>query len=228
MSSEKWREIKASIIFCLFVWTMMLLASLWVDQQLPDEVKVPMHWNLRGEVDRYGSQLEGLYMLPGLTAVMIILFALVPLIEPRRRHMQLSLSAYKKIICAIIIFMGCIHGLILLSSLGKHLDIGRLVVFGIGVLFVWLGNYLGKVRSNFFVGVRTPWTLSSELSWTKTHRLAGWLFFLFGLVQIGTAFFWQPHWAFGIMIGGVLICSLTPMVYSYFIWKRDPNKQTRS
>lgn len=228
MSNVKWQEIKPAIVICLIVLGLMLVASWWVDQQLPADARIPVHWNIKGEVDRYGSKFEGLYMIPGLTAVMIILFALIPLIEPRRRHLQLSMKAYRIMITAIIVFMGCIHGLVLWSSAGKMLDIGRLVVLGIGVLFILLGNYLGKVRSNFFVGVRTPWTLSSELSWTKTHRLTGWLFFVFGLVLLVNAAFWHPKLAFIIMICGVVICSLGSMVYSYFVWRKDPNRQVRS
>lgn len=227
MNNLKWTDIKPTVVFCVGVLVLMLLASLWVDQQLPVDTQVPMHWNIKGEIDRYGSKVEGLYMLPGLTAVMILIFALVPLIEPRRRHLQLSLKAYKIIIAAIIIFMAVIHGLILWSTIGKQLDIGRSVNLGIGILFVLLGNYLGKVRSNFFMGVRSPWTLSSELSWTKTHRLAGWLFVLLGLLILLNAAFWEPKRAFVIMIGGVIICALVPYVYSYFIWKKDPYRQVR-
>jgi len=228
MNKLTWTDIKPTVLLCILVWVLMFLAALSVDRQLPEDARVPMHWNIKGEVDRYGSKVEGLYLLPGLTAVMILIFALVPLIEPRRRHLQLSLKAYKIIISAIIIFMAVIHGLILWSTMGKQVDIGRLVNLGIGILFVLLGNYLGKVRSNFFLGVRTPWTLSSELSWSKTHRLAGWLFVILGLLVLINVAFWEPQRAFIIMIGGVIICGLVPYIYSYFIWKKDNNRQVRS
>lgn len=77
------------------------------------------------------------------------------------------------------------------------------------------------------MGVRSPWTLSSELSWTKTHRLAGWLFVILGLLLLINAAFWEPQRAFGIMIGGVIVCALVPYVYSYFVWKKDSNRQVR-
>lgn len=227
MDKSKWQELKPNILFCFFIVVLMFLASFILDRQLPADVKIPVHWNIKGEVDRYGSKIEGLYMLPGLTVVMVLLFTLIPMIEPRRKHLQFSMKAYKLIVSSIIVFMAVIHAIILISVKGAAPDVGRLVNLGVGVLFMILGNYLGKIRSNFFIGIRSPWTLSSEVSWYKTHRLGGWLFFILGLITLINVIFWNSKRAFIILITGVLICAIVPTIYSYFVWKSDPNKKSR-
>ncbi len=114
-----------------------------------------------------------------------------------------------------------------LTALGVAVPTAGIINVGIGLLFIVIGNWLGKVRSNFIMGVRTPWTLSSELSWNKTHRLAGKLFVGVGLAQILVGVFFSTHPAAAkVMITGIILLVLVPVTYSWWVWKNDPDRQS--
>ncbi len=119
---------------------------------------------------------------------------------------------------------GVLHVATLASASGLQVNMNKVAQPALGIAFVVIGNYLGKMRSNFTCGIRTPWTLSSELSWNKTHRLGGRLFFVFGLVMLVLPFTPIPmHAGWGIFVCGALLSAIIPAVYSYFIWKQDKN-----
>ena len=106
-------------------------------------------------------------------------------------------------------------------ALGYRVNINTMVGMALGLLFVVLGNVMGKIRPNWFVGVRTPWTLSSKKSWTKTHRLAGWLFIAMGLLAAAWGLL-QSAWMFGLMLAFDGGCVLAIVVYSYLVYRNDP------
>ncbi len=114
--------------------------------------------------------------------------------------------------------------MVVLAAVGRPLDVTLVLGFGTGLLFVVIGNVLGKVRSNFMFGVRTPWTLSSDLSWNKTHRLVGRLFVLLGFaVAVATVVAGNEAYL-AVLLGGIAIVIAVAFVYSYRVWKTDPNK----
>lgn len=226
-TNSKWQIIKPVLILNLSILVLMVLASIWVWQQLPADARLPVHWNISGEVDRFGSKFEGLFLVPLVTLGMMALLMLVPVIEPRRQHIWRSMKAYRAILIAIILLMAFLHFVLLTAALGQTVNVGRLVTLGVGILFILIGNYLGKVRSNFFLGIRTPWTLSSERAWNKTHRLGGWLYVILGFIIVMNGIFWGATRAFIVLISGAILFSIIPAVYSYFVWKSDPDKQTR-
>ena len=108
------------------------------------------------------------------------------------------------------------------AAFGRHFDITSVVFLGMAVLFSIIGNFMSKIRPNWFVGVRTPWTLSSKLSWDKTHRLAGWLFLLMGAAFAVVAFM-HNTWAFAAMFSFDAICLVWMVVYSYLVYRSDPH-----
>ena len=107
--------------------------------------------------------------------------------------------------------------------MGHKVDMARIMSLAMGTMFVVLGNYLGKVRPNWFVGVRTPWTLSSKLSWSKTHRLAGWVFVVSGAATIVSGVFAPKLFVF-VLLGTILPGSIAMVVYSYWVWRSDPDR----
>jgi len=218
--------IRPAITITLIVILLMLIASAFAWQKLPDDVRIPVHWNVAGQPDRYGGKFMGLMLMPLVTLVMVIVMLVAPAIEPRQQNIQSSRKAYNMILSAIVLLMAFLHFIILMAALGEPVNVMKGVCLGIGLVFILIGNYSGKIRSNFMLGVKTPWTLSSELSWHKTHRLAGRLFILLGAI-IGLSGLTLPGMAvFIILLAGVIGLVAMIMVYSYIVWKKDPQKKS--
>lgn len=185
--------------------------------------RIPIHWNLQGEVDRYGGKFIGLLALPILTAALYVLLRVLPRFDPGRANYDSFQNAYSIIRLSITAVMALVDCLILLVAFGRDVNVSAMMLISVGLLFVVLGNVMGKIRPNWFVGVRTPWTLSSHRSWNKTHRLAGWLFVLLGVVTTFCGFV-QNRWTFAIAISlGGLVITWT-IIYSYLVWRTDPDR----
>lgn len=196
-----------------------LAATAW--GTAPD--RIPMHWNLTGHVDRYGGRFEGLLAIPLLALAIYVLMIFLPRLDPGRANYAAFDSAYSTLRLLLLVVMAALYGLVHLWMRGIHAPIGVWVPLLVGALFVVIGNLLGKVRPNWFVGIRTPWTLSSKLSWTGTHRAGRWVFILMGLMLMGCAI-QRTVWAVFAMaaVGVVGLLGLT--VYSYLLWRKDPEK----
>ncbi len=198
----------------------------WAWFQIPADQQIPVHWGADGLPDQYGGRFEGLMLTPLIAAGLVVLMAVIPRIEPRKFNLERSRRVYVILWIVMTVFCFGIHLVMVLSALGRDVDVSVIVPVGVGVLFLIIGNYLGKVRSNFFVGIKTPWTLSSDLSWNKTHRLGGWLFVLLGLLMISAGLIGHPMFLKTLIPIGVVGVVLVTFVYSYLVWKKDPQKQT--
>jgi uncharacterized membrane protein len=219
---------KMAALVSLVLTAAMATLSGWAAAQLPADGQFPIHWNLEGQVDGYAGKLEALWLLPLLALGLSVLLAVIPMIDPRRENLRRSWKVYTIFWVTMVVFLAGVHGLVVSSALGHMVDVGVIVPLMVGVLLIILGNYMGKIRSNFFFGVRTPWTLSSELSWSKTHRLTGWLFVAVGAATI-ISLLLSPAVTVAILVGGTLASAAAATVYSYVVWKRDPAKnQVRS
>lgn len=192
--------------------------SIWAYPQLPPTVAT--HWNLRGTPDGFSSRAMAVAIIPAVILVMTGLFNVLPRLDPRGQNYSKFIGTYWLIANAVIVFMLVAHGMIIAAGLGYSVKIDRLMPIGVGVLFIVLGNYLTRVEPNWFVGIRTPWTLSSDTVWRKTHRTGGWLMVVGGLVIAACAFL--PHGAFlPLFIAAILIMAVIPIVQSYILWKRE-------
>lgn len=185
--------------------------------------KIPVHWNIAGQVDRYGGKLEGLLLMPLLAVGIYFLLLLLPRIDPRRANYVVFAGSYWLIRMSITTLMAFIYGCILFAAFGYQIDMGLFISVAVGLLLCVLGNVMGKIRPNWFVGVRTPWTLSSRESWNKTHRLAGRLLVLMGLLTAALGF-WQSPLMLAIVVGAGVATVLTVVVYSYIMWRDDPDR----
>jgi len=155
------------------------------------------------------------------------LFAAIPLIEPRRRNLERSATAYGAIWVGVMLLLGGLQLLVIGAALGASFDMTRLVFFGTGALFIVIGNYLPKVRPNYMVGIRTPWTLTSDVAWTRTHRMGGRLFVIEGVAMILLGLVGVTGVALaGALIVGIVILLVVVFAYSYQVWKADPEKRT--
>lgn len=218
------RPFVVPLVVSLLVTAVMFGAAWWLWRQLPVDARIPDHWNAAGQVDKYRGR-DSLFVIPGLTLALTLLFLFLPRIEPRRAHLLLSSRAYRAVWIAIVLFSAGLQLFKIEAALGVPVSAARWIGIGLGALFLVVGNYLGKVRSNFVFGVRTPWTLSSELSWNRTHRLAGWMFVGFGLalVACGITGGLSAHLHY-LVIGFAVVLLVTLLPYSYFVWRSDPDK----
>lgn len=199
--------------------------SAWAWGQIPSDARVPIHWGLNGQPNGWAPKWVALTIMPITILVIGGIFAVIPYIDPRRPNLVRSSTAYLWIASAAIAVITVAHVASTAVVLGAKLDIGRIVGLMAGAMFAIIGNFLGKTRSNWFVGIRTPWTLSSERSWTRTHRLAGYLFVAAGILVVLLSFA-APA---GVLMWGLLIsvglAALIPIVYSYFAWRDDPDRR---
>jgi uncharacterized membrane protein len=185
--------------------------------QLPDPM--PSHFNLAGEIDGWAPKPVGLFLLPLIMLGMVGLFAALPRISPRGYAVEENSRAYRAVELSTLAFMLCIHVMVLLMAMGTHLDVILIMTMLVGLLFVILGNYMSKMRRNFFIGIRTPWTLASEDVWFRTHRLGGRTFVIGGIALMVVPFAGLKAVAVAfpaIAIGAALV----PVVYSYLIYRR--------
>jgi len=204
----------------LLILTMFIAAAgAW--NYVPE--KIPVHWNVRGEVDRYGGRFEGLLLLPLIAIGLYALLLVLPKLDPRAENYRKFAGPYAVLRCALTAFMAILYLFLVLAALGRAVPIGSIVPALVGVLLIFIGALMSRIQPNWFVGVRTPWTLTSELSWTKTHRLAAWLLPLSG-VAVMLAGFLATQWAVYAMLGVLFGSVAALIVYSYLVWRRDPSR----
>ena len=198
----------------------MFALAAWSWSRLPDQI--PTHWNLQGQVDGHGNKFVGLLLLPLTVFGLYFLMMLLPLFDPGRANYRNFAKTYNVLRVVLVAFMAMLYAATVAAAFGRHVDITSVAFLGTAVLFFIIGNVMGKIRPNWFVGVRTPWTLSSKLSWDKTHRLAGWLFLLMGAAFAVVAFV-HNTWAFAAMLIFDAICLVWIVVYSYLVYRSDPH-----
>jgi uncharacterized membrane protein len=194
----------------------LLLALFW--PHLPE--RLPVHWGLAGTPDRWAPRWPGALIGPGVATLTYGLLTLVPAIDPRRAHWQAAEHVYPVLKGALAGFFALVTYLALSAAVRPDAELSRTAVFaGMGVLFMVLGNYLPKVRSNWFVGVRTPWTLSSEEVWYRTHRLTGKLMVGAGLLMALSGLLPVP-WQIGVGMAALAAIVVVPIGYSYWLFRR--------
>jgi uncharacterized membrane protein len=208
----------------LVVQVALAFYGIWV---VGPDAQVPVHWGVEGEPNGWATALVGFSIMPLITAGIVALFAAIPRIEPRRRNLERSSDAYRTTATAVVVFLGVAQAVVVFASLGDSLPMNALIGFGIGLLFIVMGNVMSTVRSNFMFGVRTPWTLSSDLSWDKTHRLVGRLFVVAGLTLVVLTVLGNAELIVWVMVAWIAIIVVAGFAYSYRVWKTDPNRRTR-
>jgi len=200
-------------------WPLLLLIlfsivlGIYVYPMLPDQV--PTHWNFNGEIDGYSSKTFGAIGLPLIILGTYILFLVLPIIDPKKENYQKFTRTYLILKYVLVIFFFLLYIATIGVSLGYPVNINRIVPMGIAILFLLLGNYLSTVRHNYFMGIRTPWTLANEQVWTKTHRIGGKLWVFSGMIGLIAQIVF-PDWGSKLMM--VLIIGSTIFITAYSWW----------
>jgi uncharacterized membrane protein len=210
MMSRKW------------IGPMVLLAGLVfaavVYPSLP--ARIPTHWGMDGEVDGWSDKMPGAF-LPLLIgfAVWLLLLGLRR-IDPRNRNYESFDGTFWILLNVLALFFTALTVVTLGSALGWPIDVDRMILAGVALLFLVLGNYMPRLRSNFWMGIRTPWTLSSDRVWNDTHRVGG-VTMRIGAIITLLALPFRPEIRMAIAIFGLVLAGFVPAVYSYFAWKRE-------
>jgi uncharacterized membrane protein len=212
-----WRNEALQLI--VIVGMFCAAAVLWT--RVPQRMAV--HWNLAGQPDRFGTNFEGLLLTPLIALGVYVLLLVLPRIDPRGSAYGAFARGYAMVRLATLCLLAAIYAMIVRVALGYNVDIGLLVPLGVGILFCIIGNFMPKFRQNWFVGVRTPWTLASSASWNKTNRMAGRLFIVTGIALFLLAFV-QSAWTLWLVLGMVAVMVLWLPMYSYLIWRNDPER----
>lgn len=184
---------------------------------LPD--RIPIHWNFAGEVDGWGSPWQGAFLFPIIILAVSLLMVILPKIDPKKKSYAQMGKAYRMIMLILIGFLSIMYYGTLGAALGYFEGIPTLVPFGVGIVFIIIGNYMGKIKHNYFMGIRTPWTLASEEVWYKTHRLAGPLWVVGGLLFIIMSFLAKAFFM-KMLFAIIIVITLVPLAYSYVIFKK--------
>jgi uncharacterized membrane protein len=212
---------RTSIIIIVILILIGVIAGALLYNRLPDPVA--SHWNERGVVDGYMARFWGVWMMPLVATGMFLLFLLIPLIDPLKANIAAFREYFNTFIVLFVAFLLYIHGLTLAWNLGYRFDMGGAMLPALGLFFIYAGVLIGKAKRNWFIGIRTPWTLSSNTVWAETHRIGAKLFMASGILALIGAFF-GPYAVWFIMVP-LIGSSLFLLVYSYVLYQRE-NKNT--
>tara|TARA_R110002050_G_scaffold285722_1_gene435507 strand:+ start:119 stop:769 length:651 start_codon:yes stop_codon:yes gene_type:complete len=194
------------------------LAIVW--NTLPTEV--PLHWGIDGTVNRYGSKMELLFL--GLIPfALYALFLFIPKIDPKKRVAAMG-NKYYSIRLITALFISVVFTYIVYSVKEESLGHPNFIFMLIGAFFVLLGNYFKTIKPNYFVGIRTPWTLENEAVWKSTHLLGGKLWVVGGLLIIFSSLVFSEPTALILFMSITAIITLVPIVHSYLEFKKSPTR----
>lgn len=201
--------------YILAILPLLVLTSIYT--KLPEQV--PMHWDFNGTVS-YEAKSQ-LWIMFSLGIVMSILFDVLPKIDPKRKNYQKFGKYYDLFAIGMVIFIDIINTIIIIESFYPNtVAVGKGVIVLLGILFIFLGNIMPKIKTNFYMGVRTPWAISNPDVWNKTHRLGGRMMFVMGILSVIAGLFMNEMVAIIIVIGGALCMTIIPTIMSY-IWYRQ-------
>jgi uncharacterized membrane protein len=206
---------KSEIIFLGLV-LLSFLMGFYFYPQMPE--RVASHWNASGQVDGYMPRFWGVFFMPVVLIVMALLFILIPRIDPLKHNIEQFRRHYDAFIFVLMVYMMALHLQTLLWNIGFHISPNATMPVGVGLLFFYAGIMIENAKMNWFIGIRTPWTLSSEVVWDKTHKVGGKMFKIAGLIGLSGVFF-QSYAVYFILIPALFVAVYT-IVYSYIAYKQ--------
>ncbi|MCJ8322294.1 MAG: SdpI family protein [Rhizobiales bacterium] len=200
------------------------VASLYAYTVAPADMLLPMHWDVYGEADGEMNAKMVLLLFPAVMGGILLLLGLLKYIDPRQENLKKSDAARQWTILALTLFLSSLALNNVAMVLGYEFLSYRGILFASMLMVVVIGNYLPKTRSNFFIGIKTPWTLSSEDNWKKTHRLGGQMFMIFGSLGIVATILLPDQILLGALLGLVIApIIIVPVAYSWYLWRSEIN-----
>lgn len=208
---------KLSLSISIILILIGLFAGLFLSAQLPDPM--PSHWNAAGQVDGYMPKVFGVWMMPVITFLLVLLLAFIPSLDPLKANVETFRSSYNLFLLVFVGFMLYVHLLVLFASLGWQFNMVTLMMPAMGLLFIMIGYMMQNTKRNYFIGIRTPWTLSSDYVWDETHKLGAKTFMLAGVVVFFSSFFGVI--GVFLMLVALLLGTLIPIAYSYRLHQKS-------
>jgi uncharacterized membrane protein len=206
----------------LIVLAVMFAFAAFSWNAVPD--RIPVHWNLGGHPDRWGGRFEGLLLVPLIATVVYVILLVAPRLDPARANYRSFAGAYTALRVLTLLAMLAVQVVIVSIARGRSVDVAVVIPLIVGALFAGIGSLLGRVRPNWFIGIRTPWTLSSAQSWERTHYVAATVFIVSGMLVMSTALM-REAWYFIAVVLAIAVAVLGLVIYSYTVWKQDPHKK---
>jgi len=182
---------------------------------------VTIHWDSVGSADDTATAHIAFFLIPGAQIFVLFVFSMLKHLEPRKENLEASLKAIKAMAIGVTGILVLAQATIIASAFGLTVVGPKVTIAGIGLLLAVMGNYFGKLKSSFFIGIRTPWTLSSENVWRKTHRLGGRLFMFAGVSLVAVAPFVHIETLAMVVLFTVMPATLISVVYSYALWRQE-------
>jgi len=193
------------------------IVGVWAYRILPAGAAIPVHFSAHGDADGFMAKGPGLALLPAIGGLVVLLLALAPRLAPNRAGLDQSADVYGVVLIGVAAMFLVSEGAVAMRAMDPDFDVIRWLFLAIGVLFVLLGNLLGKLRHNFLLGIRTPWTLKDKRVWDRTHRFTGRLMVIAGVALAAVAAMGVGHeW----LIWALIACAATPGVAG-FIYSRS-------
>jgi immunity protein, SdpI family len=196
----------------------MLIFGAFVYSRLPD--RVPTHWDIYGQVDALTGRTQAVLLLPALTTGLWLLMLGLPRIDPLRASYAAFAGTYQLFMNALVLFMVALYVMALGAALGWNINVPQMIGVGVGLLFMVLGNEMGRLKPNWFAGIRTPWTLSDPEIWRRTHRFGGRMFFAAGLLIAVANLLLPATTSAFVILTGALGAAILSVGYSYLLWRQ--------
>lgn len=206
-----------ALLLCILMILAMTAITAYYYPALPESL--PIHWNAAGQVDGYGARWHLWLLGPVCMSALLLLAIVLPWLSPKQFEVQASGATYGYLMALPIALMAIIELVVLGTALGVRIEMARVVPALIFMMLILMGNPMGKVRRNFFLGIRTPWTLASESVWRATHRLAGKLMVGTGVLGLCAVWLGAPHW---LLLALMLAWAPLASGYSLLLYKRLP------
>ena len=208
---------KKTELLCVGIILLSFALGAYFYPQMPE--RIASHWNAAGQADGYMNKFWGLFLLPVISVFVYGLLLIVPAMDPKRDNIAKFRGVFDWFLVVMMGFFLYLHVLTLLWNLGMRFSMTAFLAPAFGVLFYCSGILMENAKMNWFIGIRTPWTLSSETVWDKTHRRGGVLFKAAGVLSV--AGFLLPDYAIAIMVGPILLVSLYLVLYSYLEYRKE-------
>jgi len=206
------RSMRKSELIVLVIVLLSFAIAVHFYPQMPE--KMASHWNAKGQVDGYMSRFWGLFLMPTISLGLLVLFILIPMIDPLKENIEKFRTYFDGFIVLLILFLFYIYLLTIFWNIGMRFNMTRLLAPALGALYYSIGILTENAKRNWFIGIRTPWTLSDDRVWDKTHKIGGRLFKIAGIIALLGFFF--PSIAIYFMVVPVILVAVYTFVYSYF------------
>ena len=215
-------SIRKNEIIVLGIILFSFLFGIYLYPQMPE--KIASHWNVQGQVDGYMSKFWGLFLMPLISAGLFLLFIAIPKIDPLKTNIEKFRKYYDGFITLIIIFLFYLYLLTIFWNMGIRFNIIQLLAPAFGILFYYCGILTENAKRNWFIGIRTPWTLSNDAVWDKTHKIGGKLFKISGIVVLFGIFF--RNYALFFILVPVILVAIYTIIYSYVEYQKELAKNS--